>query len=84
MKIIASNGENILIDSDDKWICISPYSPKSEIIKKDDPKWYESAVQKWGYVPLKNPIEGIDLSDITGEIYKKALNSLKWEKDYIT
>lgn len=84
MKIIASNMEGLLIDANEAWICVSPYSSKSEINKKENPLFLEASLQKWGYIPLKHSIEINDLSDITGEIYKTAKNNLKWKKDYIT
>lgn len=87
MKIIATNGECLILDKGKVWICYSWFRRKEILTidkKKDNPNWYLACISKWGYIPIKPVIEIKDTKEITEEVFQKALNSQEWEKDYVS
>jgi len=84
MKIIATNGETLILDKEKEWVCFFQDRTEKSFNKKKEPNWYLACISKWGYIPIKPVIEIKDTKEITEEVFQKAFDSREWEKDYVT
>jgi hypothetical protein len=78
-KLIATNGEIVIIEREDRWGTISVITGLKllEVIKKEEnPDWYNACISKWGFVPIDPVIEVEELEDITIDLLTKAINSV--------
>ena len=74
IKLIASNGEEVILERDDRWGIVSVVTGvnlTAVVMKKEFPKWYESCIKQWGYVELTEPVSIERLDDITLTLLNK-------------